>query len=329
MFQEGVLHVSTANHMIRFAARRLILGALTLWAVSVLVFISTELLPGDVATAILGQEATPETVAALQLKLGLDRPAYVRYVEWFRGFLQGDLGTSLASGRPVLNYIDVRLKNTLWLAGVTTVITVPIAIALGLVTVAFADRALDRGISFCSLFVISLPDFFIGLVLALVFAVHWRLLPAASFRTDFTDPFVMLRAVALPATTLALTTLAHILRMTRVVILDVLRTSYIETAILKGASKGRIIVVHSIPNAIGPIASVIALNLGYLVSGVVIVEVVFTYPGLGRLLVDSVAIRDVPVVQSTAMIFCTAYVGLNLVADLLAVFANPRLRYAQ
>jgi peptide/nickel transport system permease protein len=308
---------------------RLMLGAVTLWVISVLVFSATEILPGDVATAILGQESTEESRAVIREQLGLNRPVHERYASWLGGMLGGHLGTSLATEAPVAHLVGLRVTNTLILALVTALLAVPISVGLGLLSAAFPGSPFDKALTVGSLLVISLPEFVIGLLLVLLLAVHFKVLPSVTTTPDFKTVNGLVRALTLPALTLLASVQAHMIRMTRAAVLDVMRRPYIEMALLKGASKRRIILRHALPNALAPIVNVIALNLGYLVSGVVIVEVVFTYPGLGRLMVDSVATRDIPVVQATAMIFCTAYIALTLAADVIAVFANPRLRYAK
>ena len=313
--------------MIKFLARRVLLGLLTLWAITILVFLGTEILPGDVAEAVLGQAATEEMKAALRAQMGLDQPLITRYFDWLGGLLTGDLGTSLANKFPVARIVEPRIVNTLYLAGGTAVIAVPLSIALGLISAAFPDRWFDRSVNVSSLFAVSVPDFLIALVLVIIFAVNLGRFPMMLKRINFNDFGAAMFALTLPVATLLLTMLAHMVRMTRATILDVLRTSYVEMAILKGASKSRIILRHAIPNAMAPIVNVVALNVGYLISGVVVIEVVFTYPGLGRLMVDAIGKRDLPLVQVTVLIFCATYIIANIVADVMAILTNPRLRY--
>lgn len=315
--------------MLKLIVHRLALGVVALWVISVLVFGATEILPGDVATAILGQESTEESRAVLRKRLGLDRPVTERYASWLGGMLRGELGLSLATETPVSRIVGLRMTNTLILAVLTAVLAVPLSVGLGLLSAAYPGSAFDKSLAVGSLIVISLPEFVVGLLLVLLLAVHFKLLPTMTTTPDFTSVSGIVRALTLPALTLLASVQAHMIRMTRAAVLDVMQRPYIEMALLKGASKRRIILRHALPNALAPIVNVIALNLGYLVSGVVVVEVVFTYPGLGRLMVDSVAMRDIPVVQVTGMIFCTAYVLLTLAADVIAVLTNPRLRYAK
>jgi peptide/nickel transport system permease protein len=311
----------------RLIAQRLALGVGTLLVVSVLIFAGTQLLPGDVAQAILGQAATPEALANIREELNLDRPAYVRYVEWLGQFVQGDLGMSLANRQPIAEMIGGRLGNTLFLAGVAAVVAVPIAVLLGLIAARFRETWLDKTISIATLSAISMPEFFIGYMLIFVFAVKLFWAPSIASVYDGMSLGEKLAAVALPVATLALVVIAHMMRMTRAAVINVISSPYIEMAELKGVSRSRIVFRHALPNALSPIINVVVLNLAYLVVGVVVVEVVFVYPGMGQLMVDAVAKRDVPVVQACGLIFAAAYVLLNLTADILSIIANPRLRH--
>jgi peptide/nickel transport system permease protein len=311
----------------RLVAQRLALGVLTLVVVSVLIFAGTELLPGDVAQAILGQSATPEAVANIRAELGLDRPAVVRYVDWLFGFLQGEFGTSLANRQPIAQMIGGRLGNTLFLAGVAALVAVPIAVLLGLIAARFRETWLDKSISIATLSAISMPEFFIGYILIFVFAVQLFWAPSIASVYAGMSLGEKLAAVSLPVATLALVVTAHMMRMTRAAIINVMSSPYIEMAELKGVSRSRIIFRHALPNALSPIINVIVLNLAYLVVGVVVVEVVFVYPGMGQLMVDAVAKRDVPVVQACGLIFAATYILLNMSADILSIVANPRLRH--
>lgn len=311
--------------MILLITRRLLIGLLTLWAASVLVFAGTELLPGDAATAYLGQEKTEEGVAALRAKLGLDKPAPVRYYIWLTNFLKGEMGNSLVSTKPVATVITGWVKNTFILAGFTALIAIPLSLFLGLLSAAYPNSPLDRTISVSSLMIVSIPEFLTASVLIILVAVNLQLLPATSHLSANASGGQVLRALVLPMLTLTVASLAYMTRMTRAAIMDVLRAPYVEMAVLKGVPKSRIIVLHALPNALGPIVNVIALVLGYLVSGVVVVEAIFAYPGMGRLLLDSVGMRDFPMVQALAMIFCGFYIGINLIADILALITNPRL----
>jgi peptide/nickel transport system permease protein len=313
--------------LVRLVLRRLALGLLTIWAASVVIFVATEILPGDVAQAVLGQTATPRAVENIRKQLNLDRPAYERYVEWLGGALRGDFGVSLANRRPIAATIGPRLENTLFLAGVAAVIAVPLAILLGLLAALYRDTAFDKAISTTTLAAISMPEFLIGYLLIYLFAVQIQIFPSLARVHDGMGFAQQLYAVALPAITLTAVVVAHMMRMTRASIINVLSSPFIEMATLKGVPRGAIIFRHALPNALSPIINVVVLNLAYLVVGVVVVEVVFVYPGLGQLMVDGVAKRDVPLVQACGLIFAVTYVGLNLLADVLSILANPRLRH--
>ena len=312
--------------MLKLIARRLMLGALTLWAVSILIFAGTEILPGDVASAILGQNRTPEAVAAIRASLGLDRPAAVRYADWLVHFVQGDIGKSLASGRDIGPEIRMRLGNTLFLALVAACIAVPLAVLIGIVAAMRQNSIFDRLANAFALTAISFPEFFIAYILIVFVSVKLGWFPSFSAIGPDMSLWSKLYAVALPAATLVLAVLAHMMRQTRAALISVLSSSYVEMAMLKGIANWRIAVQHALPNAVGPIMTVIAFNLAYLIIGVVVVEVVFVYPGMGQLMVDAVTKRDVPVVQTCGLVFAGAYVVLNMIADLLGILSNPRLR---
>ena len=308
-------------------ARRLAFGVVTLWVVSVMIFAGTEILPGDVATAILGQARTPEAVAAIRQSLGLNRPAYVRYVDWLTNFVEGDIGKSLANQRDIAPEIRERLGNTLFLAAVAAAVAVPLAIILGLIAAIWQNSLLERLLNLFTLATISLPEFFIGYIQIIAFAVKLAWFPSLAMLSRGMSFWQDLYAVTLPAATLVLVVLAHMMRQTRAAVYSVLSSPFIEMAFLKGIPKWRIVLQHALPNALAPIVNVVALNLAYLIVGVVVVEVVFVYPGMGQLMVDSVSKRDVPVVQTCGLIFALAYVGLNLIADILGILSNPRLRH--
>ena len=312
---------------LKLVAQRIALGLLLLLAVSVLIFVGTQILPGDVAQSILGQSATPEALANLRRDLGLNDPAISRYFAWLGGVLTGDLGTALTSGADIKQAIAKRLGNTLFLAAVAAVIAVPLAIFLGLLAVRYKDRWPDKLISAVTLSTISLPEFFIGYTLILFFSVQRHWFPSVATVYDGMGFGDRLYAVILPALTLTMVVLAHMMRMTRAAILNVMQSAYIETAELKGLTTFNIIWKHAFPNSIAPIVNVVMLNLAYLVVGVVVVEVVFVYPGMGQYLVDHVSKRDVPVVQACGLIFAAVYIGLNMVADIVSILANPRLRH--
>ncbi|TIU69967.1 MAG: ABC transporter permease [Mesorhizobium sp.] len=316
-----------SSPIVKLVAQRIALGILLLLAVSVLIFAGTQILPGDVAQAILGQSATPESLANLREQLGLNQPAYLRYFHWLGGVLTGDLGTAMSSGQDIATSIKDRLWNTLFLAFWAAIVAVPLAIILGLIAVRYRNGWVDKLISGVALASTSFPEFFIGYLLVFYFAVQHQWFPAISTVYEGMSFGERMQAIALPAAALTLVVLAHMMRMTRAAILNVMQSAYVETAELKGLSAFAVIRKHAFPNAIAPIINVVMLNLAYLVVGVVVVEVIFVYPGMGQYLVDHVTKRDVPVVQAVGLIFAAVYISLNIIADIAAIVANPRLRH--
>ena len=312
-------------NLLKVVAQRFALGLLTLFIVSLIIASIVELLPGDITQAILGQTATPETVEAFRRELGIDRPVHERYIEWLRGMVTGDMGKSLANKREISELVGTRLSNTLFLGGFAAAIAVPLSLILGLLAALYRNSIFDRGINLFTLTSISFPEFFVAYILILLFAVKTGWFPGISNVNKDLPLGDKLFRTLLPAATLTLVVVAHMMRMTRAAIINLLSSDYIEMAHLKGIRPMRVIFYHALPNAWGPIVNVIALNLAYLVVGVVIVEVVFVYPGLGQLLVDSVSKRDVPVVQACSMIFAGVYILLNLLADIVSIVTNPRL----
>jgi len=313
--------------VLKLVVQRVALGLLLLLAVSAVIFLGVEALPGDTAQAILGQQATPEALANLREQMGLDQPALTRYFNWLAGVLHGDLGTALTNKADIAKSIGQRLGNTLFLAGCAAAISVPLAIFLGIIAARYAGRWPDKVISGVTLTTISLPEFvaayFVIFLLTQVVPIFQpvaMVFPGMSF-------WAKLHAVALPVIVLVLVVLAHMMRMTRAAILNVMQSAYIETAELKGLSPMKVVWRHAFPNAIAPVVSVVMLNLAYLVVGVVVVEVVFGYNALGQYLVDHVTKRDVPVVQAVGLIFAAVYIFLNMAADIIAIVANPRLRH--
>lgn len=315
------------NGLGSIVGKRLGLGLLTLLVVSVIIFGAVELMPGDLARQVLGQSATEETVAAMRRELGLDRSSTVRYLEWLGGALTGDFGVSLVNQRPVATQLAPRLFNTLWLALLAAAISVPLSIALGVMAALWRGSVFDRVANVGTLTAISSPEFFVGYILILILAVTNPIFPSiANVTPDMAFGERVFRTM-LPALTLTLVVTAHMMRMTRAAIINLLASPYIEMARLKGVKSYRVILHHALPNALAPIISVVALNLAYLITGVVLVEVVFAYPGVGQLLVDSVSRRDVPVVQACCLIFAATFITLNLLADIGAIVSNPRLRH--
>ncbi|WP_299561393.1 ABC transporter permease [uncultured Sulfitobacter sp.] len=313
--------------IVTLVAQRLALGFLLLFAASILIFAGTTMLPGDVAQQILGQSATPQSLANLREELGLNEPALTRYFDWLSGVLQGDLGTALTNGRDIADSIGGRLKNTMFLAFWAALVSVPLAIFLGLLSVRYKDKWPDKLISAVTLTTISIPEFMIGYILIYWLAIKLRWFSSVALINDNMSLLEKLNSIAIPVIVLTLVVLAHMMRMTRAAILNVMQSAYIETAELKGMRMLKIIRTHAFPNAVAPIVNVVMINMAYLVVGVVVVEVVFAYPGMGQYLVDHVAKRDVPVVQACGLIFAAVYIGLNLVADIVSIVTNPRLRH--
>lgn len=309
----------------RMILTRLGLGVFTLFVISVLVFLAVSMLPGDIAEQVLGRNATPEAVAAFRNELGLDQPLVARYFGWIGGVLQGDFGNSLANGRPVSELLAGRLGNTMFLALYAAVIAVPLAVGLGLLAALWRGGWFDRLVNILGLGAISFPEFFIAYLLMFWLSVSLGWFPSMASISPDAGLGERLSRAFLPAITLVLVVTAHMMRMTRAAVVNVLGAPYIAMARLKGVSPWRIVVFHALPNALAPIINVVALNIAWLITGVVIVEVVFVYPGMGQLMVDSVTNRDMPVVQACALIFAAVYILLNLLADVLAIATNPRL----
>ena len=284
-------------------------------------------LPGDPAEAILGQNATPEAVANLRQAMKLDVPASERFLVWLGDVVQGDLGVSTITHRPIADDFAFRGFNTLFLALYAAAFAIPLSIFLGLIAALHHDTAVDRTICFLSLASISFPEFFVGYVLISVFATELGWFPILSQVSAEMSLGERLFRTALPAVTLSFLVGAYILRVTRATIITIMAKPYIEMAELKGVSRRGRIFKHALANAIGPIANVVALSLAYMVVGIVVVEVVFTYPGLGQWMVDSVAKHDMNVIQICGLAFGATYVLLNMTADIVAYLANPRLRY--
>ncbi|MEM6693291.1 MAG: ABC transporter permease [Pseudomonadota bacterium] len=375
------------NSLLKLTGTRLLYGFVTLLVVSVVIFFAVELLPGDVAQQILGRDATPETLAALRERLGLNEPAVARYVAWLGGIVQGDLGESLVTGQPISDLVIGRLGNTLFLALFAAVVAIPLALFLGIMAALYRDTWFDRTINTVTLAAISLPEFFIAYILVLFFSIGFsfqmsaplaviaafvllallrgiaqarrsgdtngvqlvvavvfllillngffrifplttepmRVLPSLSRMSEDASFGERIYNSILPMLTLVMVTTAYTMRMTRANIVNILSAPYIEMATLKGIPPSRIIFWHALPNAWAPIINVVALTLAYLITGVVVVEAVFVYPGLGQLLVDSVSKRDITMVQACCLIFAAAYVLLNMMADIFAIATNPRL----
>lgn len=313
--------------LLRLVAARLATGVVSLFVVACAVFAITALLPGDVAQTQLGQSATPEAVAGLRHAMGLDQPAWLRFVHWLGGLLVGDPGMSLVNNVPVARLIGSRLPNSLLLAGTTAAVSVPIALFIGISSAMFRGSWYDRAVGILSVSIVSVPEFLVATAAVLIFAVKLRWLSALSYVNDINSIGQFFRAFAMPVLTLCTVISAQMIRMTRAAVIDQLSAPYIEMARLKGVGPIRIVFAHALPNAIGPIANAVALSLSYLLGGVIIVETIFNYPGIAKLMVDAVATRDMPLVQACAMIFCAGFLVLVTSADVCAIVSNPRLRH--
>lgn len=313
--------------VLRLIATRLATALLILWIVSILVFSATELLPGDVADAVLGQAATPEAVAGLRAALHLDQPAWLRYVIWLNGLLHANPGRSLVNHLPVAQLIGSRLPNSLLLAALTAAVSVPIALTIGITAAVRRGSLYDRVINLFAVSLVSVPEFLVATLAVVIFAVHLHWLPALSSTADISSLDGLLRNFAMPVISLACVVIAQMARMSRAALIGTLDSSYVEMARLKGARPARVVLRHALPNALGPIVNAVALSLSFLLGGVIIIETIFNYPGLAKLMVDAVATRDMPLVQACAMIFCAGYLTLTLLADIAAILSNPRLRH--
>ena len=313
--------------MRKLIAQRLGLGLLTLLGASMLIFAGTEILPGDLASALLQNNATEENLATMRKELGLDRPPVQRYIEWFGGALTGDLGRSLATERAVVDDLMPRLRNTLFLASYAAMISIPLSIALGLMAAVWQGSFFDRMVNLVTLMTISIPEYLVGYLLVKYLSVKLGWLPTLANVTPDTPFGERVFLTILPMATLVLVTIAHMMRMTRASVLAIMASPYIEMAFLKGIPKWQVVVRHAFPNALAPVINVVALNLAYLIIGVVVVEAVFVYPGLGQLMVDAVSKHDVPVVQGCGLLFASTFILLNMTADIFSILSNPRLRH--
>jgi peptide/nickel transport system permease protein len=312
----------------RLIARRIGLALVTLLLVSAVIFTISGLLPGDAAQEVLGQGATPEQVAALRREMGLDRPAPVRYAEWVRGIVIGDPGESLVANKPVAEIISERLPNTLTLAALAAFVSLPFAFLIGISSAVSRGRKLDRGLNIMTLSMVALPEFLVATIAVLIFAVELLWLPSIAIVPKEPTFAQFARAYAMPVMVLAVGVVAQLSRMIRAAIIAELDRPYVEMAQLKGVGPKRLVFRHVLPNAIGPIVNAMALSLSSLFGGAIIVETIFNYPGLASLMVNAVTSRDMPLLQACAMIFCATYLLLVLMADTVAILANPRLRQA-
>ena len=332
--------MSKLHPIISTLLKRIGLGIISLFFVTLIIFSSVNLLPGDFVESVLGQTRTEESVKIFRKELGLDKPYHVRYVNWLTSAIQGDLGSTFSgrnatyanqpqqnTARSVSSLLKPRLFNTFFLAAMTAIIAIPLSLILGITAALFRNSIYDRTVNASALTTISMPEFFVAYILIIYLASINQFFPSLSYVTSSTPFFERIYLSVLPALTLTLVTVAHMMRMTRASIINLLSSPYIEMARLKGISKTQVIIKHALPNAWAPIANIIAFNLAYLIVGVVVVEVVFVYPGIGQLMVDSVIKRDIPVVQGCALVFAVTYILLNLIADVISIITNPRLLY--
>ena len=312
--------------VLRLVVSRVLLSLLTLLLVSIIIFAMLEVLPGDVASRILGRDATPENLATLRAQLHLEDPAPQRYLDWLGGILRGDFGKALTSSRPVTEILAPRIYNTLVLSAAAFLLYLPLALIPALLQAMRRDGPLDHGLSVITLVLLSTPDFLLGTLLLIGFVIRVPLFPAMSLVDQSSGVAEYLRAIALPAITLAIVMAVYAVRMLRDNLIEVLDSEYVRMAELKGLPRRRVLLRHALPNALVPTLNVTALNLAYLIGGVVIVEKVFSYPGFGGLLVDALQLRDLPLIEATVLIAAAVYVGANLLADIGAILLNPRLR---
>jgi peptide/nickel transport system permease protein len=310
-----------------FVGRRAVFGVSTLLIVSLLIFLVTQALPADPASAILGREATPEALAAIRADLGLDRPWYVQYLDWLLGVLSGDFGTSYATRMPVAEYLGSRVGYSFFLMGVAAIASIPLSIFVGSYAALKRDKKFDTSSSIGTLVLAAMPEFVVGTLLIIVFATTvFQWLPAVTYLPPGTAPWQDLDGIILPVATLVISVSPYVARVMRAAMVEVLESDYVEMARLKGMPERTVLWRHSLPNAIGPTLQVIALNLAFLAGGVIVVERLFNYPGIGSALADAVRSRDMPVVQFLALIIAGVYVVTNLLADVGTVLVTPRLR---
>ena len=310
-----------------FVIRRLLLGLLVLVMVSIVVFAATQALPGDPARAILGRSATPASLAALRLKLHLDQPVFSQYWTWLTGLLHGNLGISLAAQEPVTTLLGPKLVNSAVLVAVAAIVSIPLSIAIGSWAAFRREKIFDTLSSNLLLVLAALPEFVVAVVLVLLLATTVsHVLPAISTIPPGSGPWDYPSALVLPVLTLVIAVAPYVARIMRASMVEVLESDYIEMARLKGLPERTVLIRHALPNALGPVFQVIALNLAYLAGGIVVVEYVFNYAGIGGGLQEAVVNHDLPVVQALAMLIAALYVVLNLLADVATIMVTPRLR---
>lgn len=318
-----------ASHarLLRMIVARIGVAVMTLFLVSLIIFVITNLLPGDAAQELLGQTATPAQIAALRHEMGLDRPAPVRFGLWLAGLAGGDAGMSMVTNMPVSAVIAERLPNSLLLAAIAALVSVPFALSAGILSAVNRGGRIDSALNLATLSMVAVPEFLVATIAVLIFSVELRWLPSISMLPPDATLLDRLQSLAMPVASLSFVVVAQMARMTRAAIIDQLDRPYVEMARLKGLSARRIVIGHVLPNALGPIVNAMALSLSYLLGGAIIVETIFNYPGIAKLMVDGVSQRDMPLVQTCAMLFCTAYLFLVTTADVCGILANPRLRH--
>jgi peptide/nickel transport system permease protein len=318
----------SSPHPIRsLVGRRLALGILTLFLVSIVIFAATQVLPGNAAYAVLGQHATPDRVAALEKQLHLNQSVIVQYWDWISGLFKGDLGTSFANGETVAHLVVPRITNSAVLVLLAGVIGTVVGVALGMLAAARRDGWLDNVLSVIALAVTALPEFVVAIALVMVFAsLALHILPGVSFIPPGVSPWSNLPLLVLPVATLVIVIVPYIFRMMRGAMIEALESDYVEMALLKGVPRWQVMLVHALPNSIAPTIQVIGLNLLYLAGGIVVVEYVFAFPGMGAGLVDAVSARDIPTIQFITLVLAAFYVFMNILTDVVALLASPRRR---
>lgn len=312
--------------ILRLIATRIVLAIITLLMISIIIFTATEILPGDIAARVLGREATEESRAAFRRQLNLDRPPHERYAIWLSGVVRGDFGKSLVNQRPVADSVYPRLENTLKMAAYAFALYVPITLVLAAVSALTRDRLPDVLISLLNLIGLAMPEFVIGTLFIYVFSVKLDWFPVISRIQSAEGLKDILEVSTLPAVTLAIVMAVYSIRVLRDSLIEVLDSEYVRMATLKGLPRWRVVIFHALPNAAAPALNTMALNLAYLIGGVVVVEQVFAFQGLGTLLVDSVYLRDAPIIEAVVLLVSVIYITANLFADVISILLNPRLR---
>jgi peptide/nickel transport system permease protein len=311
-----------------YLIKRVAMIVFVLWVVSALVFAITQILPADAATMLLGENATPEALAAVRGRLGLDRPFPAQYADWIGGVVAGDFGVSLRTGLPVAPVMLTALGRSLMLAALSIALMLVIAVPLGVIAAMNRGRAVDVGVSALSYIGVSLPEFVTATVFVMVFAnPSVNLLPATGYVPLTEDFWQGLRHLALPVLTISVILVAHVSRMVRSELVDVLHTDYVRAARLKGLSRRRVMLRHALPNALLPAITIVALDVGYLLGGIIVVEQIFAFPGIGRQLIIAIEARDLPAIQAGALIMASAYAVANFLADIAYALLDKRIQY--